>query len=216
MTQEQQKADIPENLNTQFEYIHGRINDFQRFFGIFASLIAVFATGLSIFVNFNVNSETVSLQRFQDEADRQIREALGKAGSPAELVAKTPEGNLLANSRVKSSLTDRKDGNRYVSFVIVLQNTGKNETGPIFQKYYSNTIPLENRSTDQPNFKHEIFVERSAPSSLFGGVSLPYTISLLVPKNWNNISGTHQMLIRVYYSTGKIFESEFLLDFSPP
>ncbi|KAF1684911.1 hypothetical protein B1992_13850 [Pseudoxanthomonas broegbernensis] len=168
--------------------------------------------GLSVIVGFNLSSERASLRDFKEEIRTEVRERLGSGAQPS-LDLMTLERKPLAGATVDAAILRNAGNFPQISFRYAVANRGRGNSGALFARYYSTDIPFTDPNIDDTEYETSTFVDalNFSPSTLPGGVSMPYTANLRVAEGFVLGDGPASVRMRIYYADGETATAEFRL-----
>jgi len=187
-----------------------RIDDIKWSIGIFAGIITLVVSGLSIVFAMNFNSEKEDLEKFKDD----IKSELRVAEIPPQLELLGPDNESLADQEIPATIRTDENGNKYLEFTNSLKNVGKSLSGLLYEKiYFKDPIKLLYRSTDEPKFDYEYYFDPGnlTPNQIPGGnYSTSWQLQIWLEESAPPPSpGKYQALAKVYYGNGKVVEAHF-------
>jgi hypothetical protein len=189
-----------------------RIDDLKWALGIILGVISVLIGTLSINSSVEKSAEKNSLIEFKKE----LREEVGKGIATPKLVLKTFDNKSIEGSTLTAWVAPGSKNKNLpqIKFQFVIANQGKGRSGPMFAKFYSSDIRFEDTDVEQTGYKYATFVNSddfNHPSELLGNVVMPYTISLNVPADFRGFEGSKEMLIKLYYGIGEVYQAKVKL-----
>ncbi len=203
-----------EETSDRFNQIDKRFEDYKTFFSLFLSVGTLIIGFVTIIFTLNFNNEKNDLREFKKELKEDINEELGRIGNPPQIKLFTKKTEPLEGAELNVALNEDKDGNFWFDGLhFIIKNIGGASSGPIFLKYYtSDPLNLLNFSTDEPNYKYEIYFTpgtHSIGELPGGGYSRNYIVTLGIINKSKIETGRYPMLIKIYYGNGKVERYRF-------
>ncbi|MFA4904309.1 MAG: hypothetical protein WC600_16365 [Desulfobaccales bacterium] len=187
-----------------------RFDDIKWYFGGVTGVFMIVFSLLTVILSWNYKAERDSLREFQKD----IKAELGKVESPPELEILGTNGLPLANQEIEATFEKEEDGHFVMQINLTIRNIGDSLSGPLYTKIYSsNPINFLFKSTDEPKFQYEFYIDpKNMPLiELPGRYSTEITYNLRLKHKTIPPNGKYPAMIKIFFGKGKISRANFTL-----
>ena len=205
-----------EEVKSRFEDVKARFDDLdkristtdKRFDDVkyFAGGVSILLSVLALIASYNFTNERTSIR----ESLKELKEEVGKIEATPNLELFGLNGQSLSGQEISGQeIASKERDGRILNFSFFLRNVGSGATGPMWVKVYSSELHLENKSSDDANFKYETIIEPEGlkPSELPGNISTQRYVNVWLAERPK--PGKYAVQMKHYYGKGKILTAKF-------
>jgi hypothetical protein len=192
--------------------IEKRIEDVKWMIGYLVTISGIALTVFGTYMSLNLNNEKAEIRQFKEEISELVR---GKGGN-AELEILRADGRGPLNGstiNVDIEKTPGKD-HQFLKLDFILHNKGDGWSGEFTTKIYTVAPIVQNvRSSDEPDFDYENYLNRDDSESIPGGASIRRWSWVMIrrPAEEKIKPGRYPILVKEYYGEGvtRVAEARF-------
>jgi hypothetical protein len=203
-------------VSTRFDDQGKRFDDVKTLLGGMTAIFAVIFSVITVVASWNFNTERAELRAFEEDIRRQT---LGIGDADMTLYGQ--KNSLLSGQTIPATLANAANNVRGpgLEFLFGVHNSSTVASGPLYVKLYTKAdLPLAFPNADEPIYQYEYTIgpESLHPPIIPGGMSMTEGLHVDVPNIEEIKAGLHEVLLKVYFSKGKVVSAPFILSLTLP
>jgi hypothetical protein len=203
-------------VSTRFDDQGKRFDDVKTLLGGMTAIFAVIFSVITVVASWNFNTERADLHTFEEDIRRQT---LGIGDADMTLYGQ--KNSLLSGQTIPATLANAANnvGGPGLESLFGIHNSSTVASGPLYVKFYTKSdLPLAFPNADEPIYQYEYTVgpENIHPQVIPGAMSITQGLHVVVLNTEEIKAGPHEVLLKVYFSKGKVVSPPFILSLTLP